>query len=146
MAYSSGASLGLLAELGQHAAGQLLADARHHRVRLQHLAADVERQVLAVDDAADEPQIGRQQLGALVGDEDAADIELEPRLALRVEQVERLLRRHEQQERVFEHALGAGMERQPRLVEAVPDVVIEFLVLLRRDLGARPGPQGRGAC
>ena len=37
------------------------------------------------------------------------------------------------------------MQGQPRLVEAVADVMIELGVLLGRDLGARTGPQGRGA-
>jgi hypothetical protein len=41
------------------------------RRRLQHLAGDVERQVVGIDHAVDEAQPVRQQLG-LVGDEPAA--------------------------------------------------------------------------
>ena len=52
-------------------------------------------------------------------------------LALGIEQVERLGRRHEQQARVFDLAFGPAMQGQPRLVEGMGDVVIELLVLLR---------------
>jgi hypothetical protein len=38
---------------------------------LQHLAADAERQVLGIDDALREAQIAGQDVGAIVGDEDA---------------------------------------------------------------------------
>ena len=124
----------LARQFGEEAAGQLLADLGRHRVRLKHLAADVEWQVLAVDDAAQESQIGRQKFGPFVGDEDAPDIEPEAALALRVEQVERLHRRHEEQIGVFEHSFGLTVQGQPRLVEAVRDVAVEFLVLLVGDL------------
>src|SRR5258707_7294620 len=40
--------------ISQHAADQAVADLHHLRTVLQHLARDVERQVLAVDDAAHE--------------------------------------------------------------------------------------------
>jgi hypothetical protein len=56
------------------------------RVVLQHLARDVERQIFRVDHAADEAQIGRQQVG-VVGNEDAAHIEFDLALAVRLEQV-----------------------------------------------------------
>ena len=45
---------GLLAKLCQYSLSQLLADTRHRRVGLQRLAADVERQIFAVDDTAEE--------------------------------------------------------------------------------------------
>ena len=113
------------------------------RIVLQHLARDVERQILAVDHAADEAQIGRQQVG-VVGDEDAADVELDLALARRVEQVERLGRRREQQHRVGLPALGAVMQRHRRLVERAGDLLIGLLVVLRRELRFRPLPQRAG--
>src|SRR5260370_384782 len=78
-----------------HPAGHRLADLHELRIVLQHLPGNIERKILAVDHAADEAQIGRQQIG-IVGDEDAADIELHLPLARRLEQVERLCRRREQ--------------------------------------------------
>ncbi len=55
-----------------------------------------------------------------------------------------LVRRDEQQAGVFDLAFGAPVHGQPRIVEGMADVVVEFLVLLGRDLVPRPGPQGRG--
>src|SRR5262249_463005 len=46
---------GLLRKFAQYLPCQLLANSRDHGVRLQHLATDVERQVLAITDAAQEP-------------------------------------------------------------------------------------------
>ena len=66
--------LGAGLQLGQHAADQRLADAAEHRRGLQHLARDVQRQVLGIHHAADEAQPVRQQLG-LVGDEHAPDMQ-----------------------------------------------------------------------
>ncbi len=80
--------VGELLQLRDDAASHRLPDLRELRIVLQHLARDVQRQVLAVDDAADEAQIGRQEVG-VVGDEDAADIELDLALARRLEQVKR---------------------------------------------------------
>src|SRR6185295_5261635 len=67
-------------QLRYHAAGDGLADLGELRIVLQHLARDIERQILAVDHAADEAQIGRQDIG-VVGNEDTADIELDLALA-----------------------------------------------------------------
>ena len=53
-------------QLGDDPAGDGLADLRHLRVVLQHLARDVERQVLAVDHAAHEAQIRGQQSASSV--------------------------------------------------------------------------------
>ena len=108
-------------QLRYHAAGDGFADLRELRIVLQHLAGDVERQILAVDHAADEAQIGRQDIG-VVGDEDAADIELDLALARLVEQVERLGRRRKQQHRIGLPALGAIMQRHRRLVEGAGDL------------------------
>ena len=53
----------LLAEafqLADDAAGDGFADLRELRIVLQHLARNIQRQIFAVDHAADEAQIGRQ--------------------------------------------------------------------------------------
>ena len=142
-ANASGSLSPRLSSSRDHAAGDGLADLRELRIVLQHLARDVQRQILAVDHAADEAQIGRQQIG-IVGDEDAADIELHLALARLVEQVERLCRGREQQHRIGLPALGAVMQRHRRLVEGAGDRLIGLLVVLRRQLRFRPLPQRAG--
>ena len=92
-----------------------------------------------------EPQVGRDQLGAVVGDEDPLHVELHAVLALRLEEVEGRLRRDEQQAAVLDHALGLEVRPQPGLVEGVGDVVVELLVLLVGDLRLGPAPQRRGS-
>ena len=109
---------GLLLEIGQHALDDAGADQRQHRIVLQHLAADVERQILGIDDAAQEAQIARQQVVGAVGDEDALHVQLHAVLAVGMVEVEGRRGRDVEQARVFDLALGAPMERQPRLVEA----------------------------
>ena len=65
-------------------------------VLLQHLARDVERQILGVDHAAQEPQIRRSELVAVFDDENALGVE--PQAApLFVEQIERGLLGHIEQ-------------------------------------------------
>ena len=136
----------LLAEafqLRDHAAGDGFSDLRELRIVLQHLAGNIERQILAVDHAAHEAQVCRQQLG-VVGDEDAADIELDLALARLVEQVERLCRRRKQQHGIGLPPLGAIMQRHRGIVEGAGDRLIGLLVVLRREFGFRPLPQRTG--
>ena len=127
-------------QLAQDATGQRLADLRHLRIVLQHLARDVERQVLAVDHAAHETQIGRRQVG-VVGDVDAAHIELHAALAGRIEHVERPARGSKQQHRVGDPALGAVMQRHRGLVECAGDGAIGLGIVLGLELGLRPLPE-----
>ena len=75
-------------------------------ILLQHFARNVERHILCVDDPLDEAQVHRHELVAVGHDEDALDIQLHPDLGILVEQVERGVRRDEQQGLVFEGALG----------------------------------------
>jgi hypothetical protein len=121
---SSSASLSRSEDARRHA----LADRLEHRVFLQHLAREVERQVLRIDHAAHEAEPRRQDL-RLVGDEHAADVELHPAAAIRVEQVERLHRRDEEQHRIFVAALGAVVDGERRLVELAADMAVELGVL-----------------
>ena len=142
-----GVVLGLLrlaTELVEDPLDQPGAHFRQPRVVLEGLAADVERQVLRVDDAAQEAQVGRQQPLAVVGDEHPADVELHLRLALRIEQVEGRGRGDEQQAGVGDDALDGVVHHQPRVVEGMADVVVELRVLLVGDVLLRPGPQRRG--
>ncbi len=49
-------------QLTDHTAGDGFADLRELRIVLQHFPGDIEREILAVDHAANETQIGRQQI------------------------------------------------------------------------------------
>ena len=120
--------------------GQRLAHGGDLRIVLQHLARDVERQVLAVDDAADEAQVGRRQLG-VVGDVDAPHVELHVPLARRIEQIERPRRRREQQHGVGLPPLRLVVQRHRGLVERMRDGLVGLAVVLRLQLGFRPLPQ-----
>src|SRR3546814_8499790 len=67
---------------------------------------------------------------AFIGDEHALDVELDAVAAVRMEDVDRPRRRHEDEARVLDHALGPEVQGQPRVVHCMRDVVVEFLVLL----------------
>ena len=64
---------------------------------LQDFARDVERQVVRVDDAADEAQIRRHQLLGVVHDEDAPHVQLDAVAMVAVPEIERRARRDEEQ-------------------------------------------------
>src|SRR6516164_2021752 len=133
----------LLPDFCQNSLGQLLADTCYHRIRLQHLAADVEWQILTVYNTAQEPQIRRQEIGTLVGDEYPPYVEFDPALPLRVEQVEWFGRWNKKKASVFKDSFCSRMQSQPWIIEAVPNVMIKFFVLLFGDFRFRSGPQGR---
>ncbi len=140
-----GEGLGILLaqrlQLADHAGRHGLPDLRELRIVLQHLPGEVQRQILGIDDAADETQIGRQQV-RIVGDEDAPHIEGRVALAVRLEQVERLLRfRREQQHRVGVATLGTVMQRHRRFVIGMGDRLVSRAVVLRRQLGLGALPQ-----
>ena len=135
--------IGALAKFREHTLHQGSADLGQQRARLQHLAADVELQILAVHQAFHEAQPARQNLVRLIGDEDALGIELQRLLAFRVEEVEGPLRGNEQQSRVIDLALGLEMDRRPGFVEGMGGVAIEIAILLGRHLGFRFGPESR---
>ena len=125
----------------QHALGQLPVHDLQLRGVLQHFTADVQRQILAVDQAAHEPQVGRQQLRRIIGDEHPADEQLDLAAALGLEQVEGALGRQIQQGGVLELAFEVEVQGLPRFVERAGDVVVEGLVLLVGDLRLRTQPQ-----
>ncbi len=139
--------LGLLGRrafhLADHAGRKAIADLHDLRVVLQHLARQVERQVLAVDHAAHEPQIGRQEVG-IVGDVDAPHIELHPPLAAGIGQIEGRRGRHEQQHGVGLPALDLVVQGERGLVERHGDRAVGLGVVLRLQLRLRPLPQRAG--
>ncbi len=126
-----------------HAAGHGLADLRELRIVLQHLPGNIERQILAVDHAADEPEITRQQIG-IIGNEYAADVELHVALAGRLEQIERFGRWRKQQHGVGLAPFGAIMQGHRGIVEGAGDRAVALRVIFRLQL--RFGPLPQGAC
>ena len=130
-------------QLRQDTADETRADLADLRIVLQHLARQVEWQVLAVDHAAHEAQIGREQLG-IVGDVDAAYVELDPPLARRIGEIERRRARHEQQHRIGLPPLDLVVQGQRRLVERHGDRAIGLRVVLRRHFGLGALPQRAG--
>mmetsp|Transcript_3912 Transcript_3912/g.15927 ORF Transcript_3912/g.15927 Transcript_3912/m.15927 type:complete len:326 (-) Transcript_3912:1073-2050(-) len=90
--------LGELADHVERLANELLLDGLEAGMLLQGLAADVQGQGVRVDDALDEREVLGQELVELVGDEHAADVELERRslVVVVVEEVLGGLLRNEQ--------------------------------------------------
>ena len=83
----------VLCDLGEkvHALlDEVLADDLEDLVLLKRLTRDVERKILGVDDTLDEVEVFRDEILAVVHDEDTADVELDVvPLLLRLEQVKR---------------------------------------------------------
>ena len=127
-------------QLAEHAAGGAFPDRGKQRAFLDFFAGDVERQIGAVDQPANETQIARQDL-CVVGDEDALDVKLDAALAVGIEQVERPRARNKQQCRVVLPPFGMEMDRQRRFVELAGDAAIKVGVIRGRDLGLRLRPQ-----
>ena len=119
----------------------MLADRLDLLVLLEHLARDVEREILRVDDAAHEAQPLGQQLAALVHDEDAAHVELDAVVrAFAVVEVEGRLARHVEQGLRLEGALDRRADPEHRVLEVVGDVLVELVELALFDLGLGPRP------
>ena len=134
--------LGTGFQLGQHAVGQRPADAGQHRRRLQHFAADVQRQILGIHHALDETKPFRQQLG-ICRDEHPPHMQAHMRFAIAVEQIERARTRNKQQGVEFHLALGAPVQRRPGFVERMAQMPIQlgvgFLLHFRFRLAPQSG-------
>ena len=112
---------------------------------LQDLARHVERQVVRVDDAADEAQVGRHQLLGVVHDEHPAHVELDAAAVLAIPQVERRPRRQVEEHRELLPSLHLGVRVGERRVDVVGHVLVQLVVLLLGDLALGPGPERRRA-
>ncbi len=129
-----------LVEGGEHLLDELLLDHLDLAILLQDLAGHVERQVVGIDHALDEPQVRRHQLLALVHHEHALDVELDAALHLGAVQVERRLARQVEQCVRLDRALHAHGDAAQWIGPVVGDVLVELLVLVVGDLalGAVP--------
>ena len=105
---------------------------------------DVERKIFAVDDAADEAQVLRQQVLGVVHDEDALDVELDAALVVGLVEIERSLGRDVEERGVLERAFGAGVEPEERVFPVAGDGFVELLVVLVVELGLGALPHGAG--
>ena len=121
---------------------QAVADELELAVLLQGLTADVQAQILAVDNAFDEAEIVGQQVSALFHDHHAGSVEGQALLVLLGVVVVRRAAGHKQQGRVGGGALGAA-GNDPQRVRVVHELVlIELVVVLVLDLALRALPDG----
>ena len=131
-------------QLGENLLDAGGADAGEYAILLQDFAADVERKIFAVDDAADEAQILRQKLFGVVHDEDALHVELHADLVFRLVEIERSLRGHVEERGVFKAPFGLGVEPEERICPIAGDGFVELLVVLFRDFTLGTTPESAG--
>ena len=136
----AGALLLHLLERAQGLLDELLADRLDLPVLLQHLARDVEREIVRVDHALDEAQVRRQELAALVHDEDALDVQLYAALHLGVVDVEGRAAGDVEERVRLERALHLDGDRAERRGPVVRDVLVELFVLAVGHLRLRAVP------
>ena len=110
------------------------------RIALQQFPRHVQRQVRRIDDTLHEPQIPRQQLLALIHDEDTLNIQFQPALLLLIVEAERLIRRDEQQRPKLGLTFNLEVQRLGRRTEVVRDRFVELVVLLLGHLVGHPQP------
>ena len=111
-------------------------------VVLQRFTRDVKREVLRVDDAADEVEVVGQEVFALVHDEHVGAIEREALLEILAVQVIRRAARREQQRIVGQRALGMQRDGARRIGEVVEVRLVELVVLLVGHVGFLALPDG----
>merc|ERR1719311_1368928 len=125
----------LLRDLREHLEAllhEVLLDHAEDLVLLQRLTRDVERQVLRVHNALDEAEPLRDQLLAVVHDEDAAHVKLDVvALLLRLEEVERRATRSEEEGLELELTLNREMLHGEVVLPVVRQRLVEGGVLLR---------------
>ncbi|CAN3986065.1 D-cysteine desulfhydrase, partial [Dysosmobacter welbionis] len=111
-------------------------------VMLEQLPGDVQGQVGRVHHPPDEAEVLRQQVGALVHDEDAIGVQLQPFLILLGVVVKGGGAGDEQQRLVGDGALGGHGDDLLGVGVVVELVPIELVVLLRLHAGLAPLPDG----
>jgi len=129
----------VLRDLREHleaALDDVLLDDLEHLVLLEHLARDVEWQVVGVDDALDEAELLRDQFLAVVHDEDAAHLELDVvLLLLALEEVLRRALGGEEHRLELELALDAEVLDREVVLPVVGEALVEGALLLLGDVG-----------
>ena len=131
-------------QLGKDLLDACGANAGEYAILLQDLAADVQRKVFAVDDAADEAQVLRQKLLGVVHDEDALHVELDAGLVVGLVEIERSLRGDVEERGVLKASFGFGVEPEERIFPIAGDGFVEFLVVFVLELTFRATPESTG--
>merc|ERR1712017_15859 len=127
--------LGDLVEHLERLLDEVLLDHLKDLRALEHLAGNVKREVLGVDDALEEAQELGDEVLAGVGDEDTAHVELDVALLLgRLELVERGALRDEDHGLELELALNREVLDSEVILPVVANVLVEGGVLLLSDL------------
>ena len=126
----------LLAVVGQHGVQlvldllfQSVVDQLELVVLLQHLAADIQAQILTVHDALDEAEVIGQQVGALLHDEHAGCVQGQTFLVILGVEIVGAVAGYEQQGVVVRGALGAADDDTGRVGIIVELLFIEAGVL-----------------
>ena len=109
---------------------------------LQHLPADVQGKIGGVHYAPHEAEVVGQQVGALVHDEHAGGIELEPLLILPCIEVVGRLGGDIEHGLIGHSPLSTGVDDGQGVLPVAEFLLIEGVVLLRLHLGLLPLPQG----
>ena len=104
-------------------------------VVLEHLTGDVEAQILRIDQTLHKAETVGQQVRALLHNQHAGGIELEPFFILATVVVIRRAGRDEQQCVIGRCALGAAVDHPHRVLIIKEFVLIEIVVILIGDLG-----------
>ena len=116
-------------QLVVHLALDAALDGAELRVVLQRLAADVERDVGAVNHAAHEVVVVRQQVGALLLDQHVGGVQREALLVVLAIEVKRRASRDEQQRVVAQGTLGVKADGARRLLPVVERGGVELVVV-----------------
>jgi len=139
------AVLGDLVEELEGLLDDVLLDDLHDLVLLQGLTRQVERQVLRVDNTLDEAEPLGDKVGGIVGDEDAADVELDVVLGLLgLEEVEGSALGDEEDGAELELTLDGEVLDSEVVLPVVGERLVEGGVLLLGDVGRVASPDGLG--
>ena len=131
-----------LLEHAEHAARQRLLQFLRHARFLLHLARDVERQIIRIDEPLHKAEVVRQELFGLVHDEDALHEELQAVFVFTVVEIPRGFLRNIEKRRVLKVAFHLVVRPRQGFVVSMRQVLIKLFVLLRRDVARRHGPKG----
>src|ERR1035441_2586038 len=113
-------------------------------VLLEYFAADIERKVFAIDDAANKAQILGQKFPGVVHDEDTFYLELDANLVFCLVEVEGSLRRYIEKCGVFKASFGFGVKPEERILYIASNRFVELLEIIFADFILGPAPKRTG--
>jgi len=140
--------LAVLSDLVEELKGLLddvLLDDLHDLVLLKSLTGQVEGKILRVDNTLDEREPLGNEVGGIVGDEDAANVELDVVLGLLgLEEIEGSALGNEEDGAELELTLNGEVLDTEVVLPVVAERLVERTVLLLADVGGVAGPDGLG--